>query len=617
MPATVQPRRAGAARLPLAAWMRLLVWALLAAAGLCSAPARADIRIELDGVDGELRRNVLALLSLERYKDHDRLEPAAVQRLYNRVDDEVRTALKPYGYYDPRISSSIEPPDKEHHWHVGITIDPGQPVLIDTVSVLIEGPGADDPVFTRITAASPIHSGDRLSHAAYEQLKSSLEHAAATYGYLDARLLRNEMQVDRDRHVAGIYLRLDTGVRYSFGATTIIQTSVKEKHVRRFLRYKEGDPYNALELLRTQFALDDSQYYSTVEVEAGERDRVQHTVPITIRASNSRIGYSLGGGYGTDTGFRGIASLTVPRLNSYGHRFRVQMQLSQIQQTFDARYDVPFGDPALEKFTLELNGQESIEGNNVTTNAIQLGPGVTQTLGSWQRIVTVNAVRTVTLDPIIVRQVDKLIVPSIVFASVPEGYLGEALFSRGLYIQLIGSTTTLGARENFLRLDVQAERVVDLSRLWHLLLRGEMGANSINDVENLPGIYRFFAGGDRSVRGFAYDDLSPVKLAPAPPTAPGAPPLARNPVKPGGRDLLTGTVEIERDLPHNFGVAAFVDGGNATDHFSDPLAYSVGIGFRMRLPVVTVGLDVAQALRAPGFDGLPGPRLHLNISPKF
>jgi len=593
------------------------VWTLLASSLLFAAPARSDIHIDIDGVDGELRRNVLALLSLERYKDHERLEPGAVQRLYNRIDDEVRTALRPYGYYDPKITSSIEPPDKEHHWHVGITIDPGQPVLIDSISVQVQGPGASDTVFTRITDAVPIHSGDRLSHAAYEQLKSSLERAAATYGYLDARMLRSEMQVDRDAHKAAISLQLDTGERYAFGATTIIQASVRDKYVRRFLRYKEGDPYNALQLLRTQFALDDSQYYSTVEVEAGERDRVQHTVPITIRANNSRIGYSLGGGYGTDTGFRGTASLTVPRLNSYGHRFRIQMQLSQIQQTFDARYDVPFGDPALEKFTLELNGQQSIQGNNVTTNAIQFGPGVTQILGSWQRIITINGVHTVTDDPIITRQIDNLIVPSLVFASVPEGYLGEALFSRGLYAQLIGSTTTLGARENFLRLDLQAERVVPLSRLWHLLLRSEFGADSISHVENLPGIYRFFAGGDRSVRGFAYDDLSPVVLAPGPPTPPGTPPSARIPVKPGGRDLITGTVEIERDLPHNFGVAAFVDGGNAIDHFTDPLAYSVGIGFRLRLPVVTVGLDVAQALRAPGFDGLPGPRLHLNISPKL
>ena len=46
-------------------------------------------------------------------------------------------------------------------------------------------------------------------------------------------------------------------------------------------------------------------------------------------------------------------------------------------------------------------------------------------------------------------------------------------------------------------------------------------------------------------------------------------------------------------------------------------AYSLGLGFRLRLPVVTVGVDVAQSLRAPGFPHLPGPRLHLNISPKL
>jgi translocation and assembly module TamA len=594
MSAPVQQRSPSAARL------------LLAALALFATPALADIHIELDGVEGDLRRNVLALLSLERYKDHERLEPAAVQRLYNRIDDEVREALRPYGYYDPRISSSIEPPDREHHWHVGISIDPGPPVLIDTVRVQVSGAGAADPAFTHITEAVPIHSGDRLSHAAYEQLKGSLERAAATYGYLDARLLRNELQVDRGPHQANIVLELDTGARYAFGATTIEQNVIRESQVRRYLRYREGDPYNALELLRTQFALDDSQYYSTVEVQAGERDPVQHTVPIRIHAEKSRIGYSLGAGYGTDTGVRGTASWSVPRVNSLGHRFRVQMQLSQIQQTFDARYDMPFGDPALEKFSLEFVGQVSQLGNDVTTNEIAAGPSVTQILGYWQRVLTVNAVHTVTDDPILRRQVDNLVVPSIVFASVPEGYLGEALFSRGLYAQLLGSTTALGARENFLRLDLQAERVVDLSRRWHLLLRSELGASSTSDVENIPGQYRFFAGGDRSVRGFAFDDLSPVKLSPV-----GVP------VKPGGRNLITGTIELERDLPRNFGVALFVDGGNAIDHFTDPLAYSVGLGFRLRLPVVTVGIDVAQALRAPGFNGLPGPRLHLNISPKL
>ncbi len=604
MSATLPRRRPGAA------------WLLLAAAQLAAPVALADIHIEISGVEGEIRHNVETLLSLERYKDRARVEPAAVQRLYNRVDEEVRTAMRPYGYYEPQIRSRIEGPDKDRHWQVQITIDPGLPVLIDTVIVKVEGPGAQNQIFTRITGAVPIQRGDRLSHAAYDQLKSSLERAAGTYGYLDARMLRSELQVDPSTHRANVDLEIETGERYFFGATTVEQTAVHESVVRRFLRYHEGDPYNALQLLRTQFALDDSQYYSTVEVQAGERDPVHHTVPITIHASNARIGYSFGVGYGTDTGARGTASLTVPRVNSYGHRFRVSMELSQIQQTFDARYDVPFGDPALEKASLELIGQESQYGDNVNTTDVSLGPGVTQILGSWQRVLAFNAVHTTTTDPLEGRQVDNLLVPSIVFASVPEGYLGEALFSRGLYAQLLGSTTTMGARENFLRLDVQAQREVNLSYRWHLLFRSELGATSISDVEDLPGEYRFFAGGDRSVRGFSYDDLSPVKLTPVTVSAAGV--ISGGvPVKPGGRDLLTGTIELERDLPHNFGIAAFFDGGNALDSFRDPLAYSVGLGFRVRLPVVTVGIDVAQALRAPGFNGLPGPRLHLNISPKL
>jgi translocation and assembly module TamA len=587
-----------------AAWA---VWLALAVLLLQTRAARADIRIEIEGVEGALRQNVLALLSLQRYRDRDRIEPGAVQRLYNRADDEVRTALRPFGYYEPLITSSIDGPDKDRRWHVHISIDPGVPVLIDTVTVTLRGPGAMDPEFVRLRDNPGLRTGDRVDHGAYEQLKGGLERVAATYGYLDARLLRNALQVNLATHKADIVLELQTGERYRFGATTIDQHVVHEGVVRRFLRYKEGDPYNALLLLRTQFALDDSLYYSTVEVEAGERDPVRHTVPISIRANSARVGYSFGGGYGTDTGPRGTASWTVPRVNSYGHRFRVEAQISQIQQTFDARYTIPFGDPALEKFSLDLVGQESEYGDDVTTNSVSFVPALTQVVGAWQRIVSVTAAHTVTIDPIENRRIDDLVLPGIVFASVPEGYLGEALFSRGLYVQLQGSALAFGARANFLRLDVQGQRVVDLATRWHLLLRTELGASTVDDAEHLPGQYRFFAGGDRSVRGFAFDDLGPVRLTPG----------TGVPVKIGGRDLATGTVELERDLPRNLGVAVFVDGGNAIDHFRDPLAWSAGVGFRLRLPVVTVGIDVAQPLRAPGFASLPGPRLELNISPRL
>ena len=145
--------------------------------------------------------------------------------------------------------------------------------------------------------------------------------------------------------------------------------------------------------------------------------------------------------------------------------------------------------------------------------------------------------------------------------------------------------------------------MVDLSRVWHLLLRSEVGRRTVSNIENLPGQLSLLRR-RRSQRARLRLRRSVAGQADGAAAAPGHRRSPGQPVKPGGRDLLTGTVEIERDLPRNFGVAAFFDGGNAMDHFSDPLAYSVGLGFRLRLPVVTVGLDVAQALRAPGFDRL-------------
>ena len=71
-------------------------------------------------------------------------------------------------------------------------------------------------------------------------------------------------------------------------------------------------------------------------------------------------------------------------------------------------------------------------------------------------------------------------------------------------------------------------------------------------------------------------------------------------------------MEVVRDLPRNLAVATFVDAGNAFDHFGDKLEYAVGIGLRYRLPVVSLGVDVAKPLSTGG-----GWRLHLNITPKL
>ena len=622
----------------------------------------ASVKVEIRGVDEELRANVLAYLSFERYrKGGADLNADTVERLHNRVEREVQAALKPFGYYEPQVESTIT--DLGHNdWRVNIGITPGKPVLIGHVDVRVDGPGETDPLFQRILRHLPLREGERLKHSDYESVKTELQRTAATYGYLDARLIRNELVVDPPNYRANVALELDTGERYRFGATSIQQKVVDETLVRRYLRYHEGDPFDLTQVLRTQFALDDSQYFSNLEVLPAEPDRTTRIVPVNIHADPSRRHhYSFGPGYATDTGARGTLGFEDRRINQHGHSFSLEVQAAQVTRySLQSRYNVPFGDPAVEKLTL-AGTVEQRQLADVTTHTFSVGPSITEVTGSWQHVWLLTATRTTSDLPAGAEflpgaHTDRLLVPGIDLASVPKGYLGEALFEHPFFAELRGSHTALGSDSNFIQLHMQVERVFRLGRKWHLLLRDEVGASLVSRFSQLPTVFRFFAGGDNSVRGFGYNDLSPTEALCT--YDPNLMKYLRNNdpqltcqsvagfIKVGGKHELTGTVEVIRDLPRNLGIATFFDYGNAFDHlgrqcaphsppgaaFCSPLLqYSVGIGLRVRLPVLTLGVDIAQPLSdtcvpptqptptqtAPGSCRRPGPRLHINFSPKL
>jgi translocation and assembly module TamA len=295
----------------------------------------------------------------------------------------------------------------------------------------------------------------------------------------------------------------------------------------------------------------------------------------------------------------------------------------------DSRYDIPIGDPAIEKFSMQLtNRTEQI--SDLNTYELSFTPSITRVSGSWQRVVSLAVTNTTTKSAAeietlqnggVQRDTSNLLVPGLSFTSVPEGYLGEALFTRGFHAELTGSTHFLGSTSDFLRLHVQGERVFDLGQKWHVLLRGELGASLVRNFDDLPGIYRFFAGGDRSVRGFAFNSLSPKRDAltfqrdttgAVLRNAGGSPLYSSGQINVGGQNLVFGSAELIRDLPKNLAIATFFDTGNAFNRFGDSLAYSAGIGLRYRLPVVSIGMDIAKPLSGSG-----SPRLHLNISPKL
>ena len=587
---SVHPRRPGIA----AAAAALLLALLPGAAG-----AAETIRIVIEGVDRALADNVRSYLSLTRYAERTDLTDTQVRRLADRAVDEAADALRPFGYYDPQVRSRTVRDDAT--WIVRLRIKPGEPVLLGDVAIEVTGAGSEDGNLAQVIDASTVRSGARLDHPAWEKLKTDLLRTAIENGYLDAKLVTHVLEVDPPRRVADARLTLDTGGLYRFGKVTIEQDAINPEFLQGFVRFTEGKPFSGALVRSTQFALEDSYYFSSVTITPGERDPATLTVPITIHADRiKRDRYAASVGFGTDTGPRGQFTWDRRLVNDAGHRWRLQTTLSQVLQDVTFSYIIPVGDPALEKVEIST-GYINQQLGGLDSERYELIVGLTQSLGQWQRVLFAQVNQEITRFPGNEDTRSLLLIPGISFATQPPNFLTGWVRDQAYYFELSGSPATLGSDASYLRFYARGERVWSIQGPWFLRLRGELGTSWVDDFSELPGSQRFFTGGDRSVRGFALDSLSPKD--------PNATSGGGNKGI-GGRHKLVGSIEIERDLPHDLRGAVFFDTGNAFDDWGTPLEYSVGVGIRLRLPMLLIGIDVAQALSEPD----KKPRLHLNIT---
>jgi translocation and assembly module TamA len=561
---------------------------------------KESIEIDIAGVPDDIAANVRSYLTLTRYATREDLTDPQVRRLADRAVDEAADALRPFGYYAPQIRSRVT--RDEPKWIVRLRITAGPPVVMRAVDVHIEGPGANDRELGKVRRGSGLQPGARLDHAAYESLKASLMRTARERGYLDATLSRRELIVNPTDQTADARLTLETGGRYEFGTLDIEQDVIDDKLLRGFVRFAQGQPYSPSSIANTQYALEDSNYFSSVSVTPGERDTEALTVPVRIHAEPiKRDRYGINAGYGTDTGIRGQFTWDNRRVNTRGHRMRAELTASELTYEAAARYIIPVGDPSLEKLEFSLAYINEDIGN-LASERVELTGGLTQVFGRWQQVLFLQLKREITGFPDGTEDDALLLIPGISYASLPPNFLTGWVRDAAYYFELSGSPQSLGSDSSYLRFYARAERVWGLGGPWHLRTRGEIGTSWVEEFSELPASQRFFAGGDRSVRGFGINEL-PLRED----TADDA---STDGDEGGGENKLVGSLELERDFRENFRGALFFDIGNAFNEWSTPLEYSVGVGVRFKLPMIMVGFDVAQALSESGMT----PRFHLNIT---
>jgi len=560
--------------------------------GLAAEPLSLDIK----GLEGPLRANVEAALVFPPGLVRDgRVDNRWLERFISQIPQQAERAMQPFGYFSPKVQTRLEKTGDTSVLEV--RIDPGEPVRVTKSRVEVTGPGTARGALTRLASAFPLQVGEPLDQAAYETAKKELQSQALDLGYLDADYAVHEIRIDLDKLSAEVELELATGPRYYFGESRFKGADdYPEPFLRRFLTFQPGDIFSYASLGETQLQLLDSDRFKEIRLLPDRQAVSDQRVPVDVilEPSPSRR-LRPGIGYGTDTGAR--MSLLYQDLNIFnrGHELQLKANLAQNAQTAGAAYIWPDTE-SLNSFTavrltFEREDVDTVLSSKLTgevERAWDLGQGrkISTYLQAFQEHFTVGG-ETDTL---------RMVLPGVRFSHRHYRSLVRPQNGYSYDLEVRGGHQYLGSDTGLLQMLASGNILLALPGRFSLLARMDTGWTLQNEpLNDVPPSLRFFAGGDRSVRGYAYQSLGPED--------------SDGDVI-GGKYLLVGSLELERALGEKWGLAAFYDAGNA---FDEPgqirLAQGAGMGLRYYTPVGPVRLDVARQI---GEDN-PSFRIHLSI----
>ncbi|MGB5717486.1 MAG: autotransporter assembly complex family protein [Gammaproteobacteria bacterium] len=575
--------------------MRKLLILVLLLSGMTAVQAAVSIDVKLDGLDRAQRRNVLAFLTIEQQRKADDLTERRIRRYHNRAIGEIETALQPYGYYQPVIESSLEQDGDK--WVARYVIEPGPPVIISEIDLRFEGAGKDDPDVTGVAKSLPVKVGEQLVHADYELAKTRFRAAVLNNGYRDARYLRSEVRVYREKNQAGIFLHLDTGNQAFFGPVRFEGGDMDEELLRRYIPFKTGDIWSASRLLELQRGLVDSGYFAFVNIVPQPAADDSSQIPIDIILTPNKLQkYTVGLGFSTNFGPQGSLGWLHRRINHYGHRLSAETNVSSVRQDISTTYAIPLSKPRTD--VLEIRGSFRKEDTtDVKSEVTELRVSHNFSRGDWRQVLALGYKHEID-DLADSDGISNLLIPQATWTLVRADNRLIATDGYRVELETSGSAEALLSDATFLQGIMRGKLVRAFGKQGRLVMRADAGATATGNFESLPATNRFFTGGDNSVRGYEYKSLAPEN---------------EDGDLIGGKYLLVGSVEYDYNVYGKWYLAAFYDIGSAFSDSPIDASSGAGVGIRWASPVGMVRVDVAAALSEAG-----NPlRLHITFGPDF
>jgi translocation and assembly module TamA len=622
---------------------------LIICLALLSATVCADqVEYKVSGIDEPMRTNVLNHVSAYRVGSSARLNSRLRRKLVEDAKSAATGAMRPFGYFHPVVSIELAAKSQDI-WRLNVSVKAGPPVLVETLQLELTGPGSGLASLAGWYADFPLAEGQVLNQQAWDKAKLEVIVLLEEAGYLQAGFSRHAIRVDTVANTARLELVLDTGPQAVMGTVKFKQDILSDGILDSLQRFQAGDAYNSWLLEKFRLDLWRSGYFEDIEVVerrelTANPPRVDLEVNFKPRKKNTYQGTI---GFGTDTRARlqllWGRHLLSPRGDNFDIGFGWQQKDNEF--TLQTNYRLPrktrtqqFWIASLgvksEKQTLEVSATGDLENRfavargTVNDYSLRLGKTRARNMqGGFQQLY-----ETVFVQFLNERRDFSLtgnVEPETRNSSMP-GLLDDLLKStsnsaaigidwdwpeiRGSGFHTVGhherawiftSNDAWGSDIDYSQVFLSSRWNFLAGERWKFLFRAEAGYSDADTasvevpteegelvvaVSDLPNLYRFRAGGSRSVRGYSFELLDNNGL--------------------GSNHILTASAEVEFHFHENWSVAAFMDVGNAFNDWSDPdLKRGTGLGLRWYSIIGALRLDVAK-----GWDLEGDPwQIHLTI----
>lgn len=535
--------------------------------------------ITIIGISGKAKTNI------EKHIQ----ELQQIKQLTEFSQDELREqiikAIQPFGYFKAKVTLHTLTPQK-----LAVQIYPGPQLIISQLTLKLLGEGAPNPALQKVLKNTPLKLNMPLLTEEYNETKQNLTDTAEHEGYMHAHFKKNIILIDEERNTAQITLIFDTGPLYYFGQTQFDPTYIHPELLHRFIPFRPGQIYSGDQIVQFNNNLSNSGYFSSVVIKPQITNNP--TVPVQVHVEPvPKYSYTLGAGYGTDTGIRGRAALYVIPVNRYGHKFNALAQGSFVQNALRGQYIIPGLNPITDQYSFTGN-YSNLNYATGYSNAWLLSLAQQHRVKNYNRVLSINGLyegfhyneqkdtKQFLLYP--KAMLSFLKTQDLLFS--PSGY--------NITLNGLAAGTAVLSTINFAQFSVDAKAALKIEP-WRLRLYGHaiQGFTAIHNINQQPLSLALLLGGMDNLKAYSFNSIGP------------------------GRTLTYAGFEIQKETKKNWYVIAFYDAGGVYNPSPTAFKYDAGGGLMWVSPLGPIKVGLAQEINSHWQRTSRSPRLVINIGP--